>query len=297
MAFRKPERELSTTEILSLSLSLYSSKFDLFLVPFILTAILNSFVNYALWMFAPVIELPQNTTEILTWLLDYLIAIIPVLITSIIISWVINTMSNGMVVKMSSELLEGKPATLKIGFDFVLSSLPTLLVSGLVVSMLTIFGLIFFVIPGIIAVIIFSLTVQVIMIERHNVSASLWRSRRMVSNRWLKTLAVLVSVVLLTTISSSVGRIVGSYVISYNNTMGLVIESIISSLAQPIQPIMLTLFYYSLRSREKLEGPVMSPHQYPPMSSMYQPNFCFKCGERLPPDAIFCPKCGANVKS
>jgi hypothetical protein len=297
MAFRKPERELSTTEILSLSLSLYSSKFDLFLIPFLLTAVLNSFVNYALWRFAPAIELPQNTTEIVTWLLDYLVAIIPVLVASIVISWVISTISNGMVVKMSSEMFEGRPATLKIGFDSILSSLPTLLISGIVVSALTILGLIFFVIPGIIAIIIFSLTVQVIMIERHNVSASLWRSRRLVANRWSKTLAVLVSVVLLTAISSSVGRIVGSYVTAYDNTMGLVIESIISSLAQPIQPIVLTLFYYSLRAKEKIGGPAMPPHQYPPMSPMYQPNFCIKCGERLPPDAIFCPKCGANVKS
>ncbi len=297
MAFRKPERELSTTEILSLSLSLYSSKFDLFLVPFLLTAVLNSFVNYALWRFAPAIELPQNTTEIVAWLLDYLVAIIPVLVASIVISWVISTISNGMVVKLSSEMLEGRPATFRIGFDSVLSSLPTLLVSGVVVSALTILGLVFFVIPGIIAIIIFSLTVEVVMIERHNVSASLWRSRRLVANRWSKTLAVLVSVVLLTAISSSVGRIVGSYITAYDNIMGLVIESIISSLAQPIQPIVLTLFYYSLRAKEKLGGPVMPPHQVPPMSPMYQPNFCIKCGERVPPDAVFCPKCGANVKT
>jgi len=297
MAFRKPERELSTTEILSLSLNLYSSKFDLFLVPFLLTAILNSFINYVLWRFAPAIELPQNTAEIVTWLLDCLIAIIPVLVASVVIGWVINTISNGMVIKMSSEMFEGRPATFKVGLNSVLSSLLTLLISGIIVSALTILGLIFFVIPGIIVIIIFSLTVQVIMIERYNVSASLWRSRRLVANRWSKTLAILVAVFLLTAVSSFVGRIVGSYVVSYDNTMGLIIESIISSLAQPIQPIVLTLFYYSLRAKEKPGEQVIPPHQYPPMSPLYQPNFCYKCGERLPPDAIFCPKCGANVKS
>ncbi len=297
MAVRKPERELSVTEILSMSLNLYASKFDLFLVPFLLTAIINSFVSYALWTFVPAFELPQESTEIIAWLIDYLFAIIPVLVATIIVNWVISTISNGMVVKMSSDILEGRRATFKIGFDSVMSSLPTLLASGVIVSVLTILGLLCFVIPGIIAAIIFGLTVQAVMIERHGVSASMWRSRRLVANRWLKTFVILISVVILTAISSSVGRFLGGYVVAYDRTMGLVVESIVSSLAQPLQPIILTLLYYSLRAKESLAGPAASIQQHPPMSPMYQPNFCTKCGERLPPEAVFCPRCGANVKS
>ncbi len=297
MAFRRPERELSVTEILSQSVSLYSSKFDLFLVPFLLTTAINSFVSYALWTFVPALEIPQDTTQIVSWLVDYLFAVIPVLVATIIVNWVVSTFSNGMVVKMSSEILEGRPATIKVGFDAVVSSLPTLLVSSAVVSVLMVLGMLFFVVPGVIVIIIFCLTVQTIIIERHGVSASLWRSRRLVTHRWSKTFIVLIAVAVLTGVSTSVGRFVGGLVVPYDRIIGLVVESIISSLTQPLQPIVLTLFYYSLRAKESLAGSAFYTQQHPPMSPLYQPNFCTKCGGRLPPDAVFCPRCGANVRS
>ena len=307
MAFRKPERELSVTEILSLSLRLYSAKFEVLLIPFLFTSVFNGLVSYVLWRFVPVFELPQNMEEFFTWLLNYFIAIIPVIATSAIIGLVITTIANGIVVKLSSEMFEGKPVTFKIGLDSVMSNLPILLITGLVVSMLTVLGLFFFIIPGIIVAIMFSLTVQVIMIERLNVSASLWRSRKLVANRWLKTLTILFSISLLMIITTIIGRFIGNSVTSLDSGMALVIEGIFSSLVQPIQPIALTFLYYSLRTREKPSEQVtppqltvpfrqQAPSPYPPMSPLFQPKFCYKCGERLPPDAIFCPRCGVRVK-
>jgi hypothetical protein len=309
MAFRKPERELSVTEILNLSLRFYSAKFDVLLVPFLFTSLLNSLVSYVLLRFVPFLELPQNITEeFFTWLLNYLVAIIPVIAASTIIGLIITTMANGIVVKLSSEMFEGKPATINVGLKSVLSSLSTLLITGLVVSVLTVLGLFIFVIPGIIMAIMFSLTVQVIMIERLGVSACLWRSRKLVTNRWLKTLAILFSVLLLTTITNITGTIMGNSVAYINIGMSIVIESVVSSLVQPIQPIALTFLYYSLRTREKPTEQVAppqitvpfrqpAPSPYPRMPPLFQPKFCYKCGGGLPADAIFCPRCGVRVRS
>jgi hypothetical protein len=103
------------------------------------------------------------------------------------------------------------------------------------------------------------------------------------------------------------GRVIGNSVASLDSIMALVIEAVISSLVQPIQPIALTFLYYSLRTREK-PGEQVPPSQLtvpyrqpapstiPPMFPLFQPKFCYKCGERLPPDAMFCPKCGVRVK-
>jgi len=309
MAFRKPDKELSVTEILSLTFSFYAAKFDVVLVPYIFTGVFNTFISYFLWRLVPIFELPQNITEeFFMQLLNYLATIFPIIVATIIINWVINTMANGIVVKVSSETFEGKPATVKIGLNSVLSSLPTLLITGSVVSVLTVLGLFFFIIPGIAVALMFSLTVQVIMIERLGVSASLWRSRKLVAHRWLKILTILFSLALLTLMASIIGRIIGNTVTSLNVSMALIIESVVSSLVQPIQPVALTFLYYSLRSREKPSEQVMPPQitvpfrrqppsPFPQMPPFFQPKFCYKCGERLPSDAIFCPRCGVQVKS
>jgi hypothetical protein len=221
---------------------------------------------------------------------------------------VITTVANGIVVGFSSEIFDGKPANIDVAIKSVRSSLSTLLMTGLVVSVLTVLGLFVFVIPGVIVAIMFSLAVQVIMIERLSVSACLWRSRKLVANRWLETFAVLLSVSLLTGIGNIAGTIIGSSVSSTNIGIGIVIESVISSLAQPIQPIAFTLLYYSLRTREKpteqvtppqITVPIRqpAPSSYPQVPPLFQPKFCYKCGEGLPADAIFCPRCGVRVKS
>jgi uncharacterized membrane protein len=308
MAFRKPERELSAIEILDLSLSLYFARFELFLFPFLFTSVFNGLVSYFLLSLAPVFKLPPTITEeSITWLLNYLAAIAPLIATSAIIGWVINTMANGVVVKSSSELLEGRRASINIGLSSILSSLASLLAAGFVVAVLTVLGLILFIVPGVIMTIMFSLTIQVIIIERLGVSAGLWRSRKLVARRWLKTLTIIFLVFMLMLMSSVIGRIIGNSVASYNSGLSLLIQSIVSSLALPLQPITLTLLYYSLRAREKPVEQVMppqiispfrapAPRPSPQMPPFFQPKFCYKCGQGIPSDAIFCPRCGVRVR-
>jgi len=308
MAFRKPDRELSVTEILSLTFSFYAAKFDVVLVPFLFTSVFNVFISYFLLRLVPVFELPQNVTEeFFMRFLNYLATIFPIIVAIIIINWVINTIANGIAVKVSSETFEGKPATIKIGLNSALSSLPTLLITGSVVSILTVLGLFFFIIPGIVVALMFSLTVQVVMIERLGVSASLWRSRKLVAHRWLKILTILFSLALLTIMTSIIGQIIGNSVTSLDVSMALIIEGVVSSLVQPLQPIALTFLYYSLRTREKPSDQVLPPQlrvpfrqqppsPFPQMPPFFQPKFCYKCGERLPSDALFCPRCGVQVK-
>jgi len=227
MAFRKPSRELSVTEILSFSFGLYIAKFDVMLVPFLFISVFNTFVTNFLWRLTPVFELPQNVAEeFFLQFFNYLATIFPLIVAIIVINWIMATIANGIVVKLSSEALEGKTMSVKIGLNSVWSNLLTLLTASLIVSILTVFGLFFFVIPGIIVATMFSLTVQVVMIERLGVLASLYRSRKLVANRWLKVFIILSMIMLLTVMANIIGQAISNSVTSFNTTMALVIEKV-----------------------------------------------------------------------
>ncbi|MBS7656821.1 hypothetical protein KEJ33_02725 [Candidatus Bathyarchaeota archaeon] len=308
MAFRKPNRELSVTEILSFSFSLYVAKFDVMLVPFLFISVFNTFVTDFLWRLTPIFELPQNISEeFFLQFFNYLATIFPLIVAIIVINWVITTIANGIVVKLSSETLEGKTVSAKTGLDSVLSNLLTLLAASSIVSILTVFGLFVFLIPGIIVATMFSLTVQVIIIERLGILASLYRSRKLVANRWLKVLILLSTIMFLTVTANIIGQVISSSVTSFNTTMALIIEGVVSSLVLPIHPISLTVLYYSLRTREKpsdqtlppklLIPRIKQPYPYSQMPPYFQPKYCYKCGVRLPPDAVFCPQCGVRVRT
>jgi hypothetical protein len=190
----------------------------------------------------------------------------------------------------------------------VVPQVSSLLTAGFVTGALMALGFVLFAVPGIIVTITFSLTVQVIMIERLGAFESLRRSRKLVANRWRKTLAVLllVSVIMVAT------YIVGDFIVGLLGPMDwiltIIVRSIVISLGQPLQPIALTYLYYSMRLREEPferpttlppVAPVVMPPTFPPPTypAGYQPRFCYKCGQNLPPDAVFCPRCGNQVKS
>jgi hypothetical protein len=258
--------------------------------------------------FLPDIEIPPDfTEEFFLWLINYMAVAIPVAALFAVIGWVLITLSSGIAVKYSSDVLEGRHASLKRGFNSAVSSISSLLASGFIIGVLMILGLILFVIPGIIVAVMFSLSVQVIILERLGALKSLRRSRRLVANRWGKTFAVLFLVFLFTAVVYVVGDIIGDLFGGQLGTLRWMIPSIVTSLAQPLQPIALTYLYYSLLTMEKPTEPEMPlqptvpvepPVTRPPTPTLpvFQPRFCYKCGQRLPLDAAYCPRCGVRVR-
>jgi len=315
MASQVHHRELSVAEILSSALNLYLARFECFLIPFLLTNFANGAISQFTGWLMPNFVFPQDLTEeFFLWLIDYLVVAIPLVALSVLANWVLSTLSNGIAIKCSSDMLEGRRVELRKAFRFAISDSPSLLAIGFITGVLMILGLTLFVVPGVIVAVMFSLAVQVVMVERLGVVQSLRRSRRLTAGRWGKTFVALLSVFLITALTYIAGDILwgaiedvflGSFGVQTAAVRWFLI-SVFTSLAQPLHPIALTYLYYSMRIREEAVRPtpplqprvLVAPPIPPPELNQRtpQPKFCFRCGQKLPSDAAYCPRCGARVR-
>ena len=298
---------LSTREIIAESLRFYVNRFDALVFPFLIANLLKSILwKLALDLIPQFRIQPGFTENFLIQLINYLTFTIPIVIIFILISWIIDVLPNSLVTKYSSDKLEGRTPSLIGSLKTVTSNILSLLSVGFIKGLLVILGLALFIIPGIIMAIIFSLAIQVMIIERLGIFESLQKSRRLVAKRPWQVFSILLFLFLLTAIAGISGEIICSYITQSRGYVKLVITLIIISIIKPVQPVALTYLYYSLSIDQraiKTHEPYRPLFPAPPQREEpqeligYHPKFCFKCGQRLPPDAIYCPRCGVRVKT
>lgn len=257
MSVSKPSGELTIGEIITQTFALYSEKFTQYLIPFLIagaiTGMFTIAVNYAITIPA---NLPSTATpqEILNWLPGYLSAVLAIAFLTGIIGWIISYIAEGITIKFASDTLEKGQANLQASFNFTISRLLSLLAVSIITGILIIIGLIAFVVPGIILAIMFSLVVPAIIIENVGALESLSRSRLLVSDRWLKTFGLLL---LLYIIIGIVSALLGLITTPFGLASPLV-SSILTAFIQPILPIGLTLYYYSMIARATPQEPTQT---------------------------------------
>jgi hypothetical protein len=251
---RKPTRELGIGEIITTTFGLYSEKFTQYLIPFLVAGAITGILTMAI---SAVITIPAALSptatpeEILAWLPGYLAVVLTLAIITGIIGWIISQITQGIAVKFTADTLEKGQANLMTSFNFTVSKLLSLLAVSIITGILVIAGLVALVIPGIILAIIFSLVVPAIIIENTGALESLSRSRLLVSHRWLKTFGLLL---LLYVIIGIVSVLVGIISVPFGVAATLV-SSILAAFIQPILPIALTLYYYSMIARATPQEP------------------------------------------
>jgi len=299
---------ISVAEILGKAFQFYGDKFHILFFPFLLVSLINS----VLWKFAldliPQFKVQLGFTEnFLVQFINYLAFVIPILAVFGVISWLIDVFPAGLIVKYSSDIFEGRPSNLAVSFRVVIFKIFSLLSASFITGLLVILGLILLVIPGIIMAVVFSLTIQVIIIEGAGVFESLRRSRELAAKGWWQVFSVLAYTFFLTVIAGVIGEMLCSLLITTEIYFKLIITSIIMSIAKPLQPVALTYLYYSLSAGRKLpeiRKPYPQAVTVPPRMRWetqepigFHPKFCYKCGQRLPSDAIYCPRCGVRVRT
>jgi MFS family permease len=305
LGFDKPSRELYLGEILSQTFNLYSSRFFLFYIPFLVAGFFTGAWGEIVSRMFPMPAAPELTAPP-DVLLSYLFSLFAVLVVTFflvgLVSWIIGTIVNGMVVKVASDVLERRSSDLSEAFDFTVGRLPSLLGAGIVTGILIVVGLICLVVPGIILAIMFSLVVPAIVIERVGALESLSRSRRLVGGRWLKTFGLLLLIYIIIFVAGLIFGAISSVFVPVDWIVSIVLGALVS----PILPIAVTLYYYSMAAREQPPSPLPPPpptRAAPPATPEPRPSppepfaeiHCVYCGAENRPDAIFCQSCGKKI--
>lgn len=253
MDVEKPSRELSVGEILSLSFNLYFSKFLQFFLPFLISGIIIGIFTYAITSSFPIPAPPIETPsyeELVTWFFALLSTIIVIGILLGLVSWIVGTTTSGVVIKNASDQIEKDTSNLGVSFNFAILKLPSLLVAQFVAGILTVIGLLLFIVPGIIIAIMFSLVFPAIIIEQRGAFESLGRSQKLVSYRWLKTFALLLILAIIVLIVSGIANVLAMPFSTVHPIVNPLITNIISSFVSPIFPIAITYLYYAMVARE-----------------------------------------------
>jgi len=253
LSVEKPSRELSIDEILSLTLNLYRSKFLQFFLPFLIAGVITGLSAYAIMSSFPLPTQPSPPfpfQELFEWLVALLTTAIIIGVLIALVTWIVGTTTTGIVTKYASDQIEKGTSDLGASLNFTISKLPSLLIAQFIAGILTAIGLLLFFIPSIIIAIMFSLIIPAIIVEQKGAFESLGRSRRLVSNRWLKTFAFLLVVgIILGTVIGIVNLLTLPLNTTYPNISFLIVNIAFSFVA-PISPIAITYLYYAMVARE-----------------------------------------------
>jgi len=273
MPLEKPSRELFVGEIISQAFQLYTARFILFFLPFLMAGLITGIFSSALFLYLPLPPSPPpsaSPTEVFQWLGDFFRALLVIVVLGGIVSWITSSIATGMAVKSASDIMEKGGGTLQESLSSVMSKLASLLVASLITGILVFIGFLLLVVPGIILMIMFSLIVPAIIIEQKGPFESLGRSSKLVSHRWLKTFVLLVIVgLIVVVISLIVSAIVFPFwVVNFTASpfetgstlaVRMIVSSILTAFAAPILPITTTLLYYSMLAKEASQLPPPPP--------------------------------------
>ena len=254
----KPTRELFIGEIISMTFSLYSSRFLLLVTPFLIGGAIMGIASTAVQIAFPFPAVPSVTADLTAfwnWFVLFISTLVIVVILQVIISLIVGSITGGIAIKCISDQLEKGTVSLQESFRYALSRLPSLIGVQLLTGVIIGIGLLLLVIPGIIFAIMFSLVLQVLIIEQTGVFESLGRSRRLVGNRWGKTFGVLLVISIITLVVAWIASVIAAPF----GIASTLVSGLISAVASPIYPIALTLLYYSMRARELPPPPPPPP--------------------------------------
>jgi hypothetical protein len=284
-------QELGLGEVVSKTFKLYQRDFWKYVILFaVVEAIVGVFttvVRRAITL--PTLPANSTTQQALNWAPGFFGALISMVALIAIVTLVFFPVAVGSAVKLASDQIESDQADLEASVRFAISRLVPIWLVSIVAGIIVGLGLIALLVPGIILAIMFSLVLPVVMIERPGILESLGRSRKLVSGRWLKTLALMIVFGIITGIASAiVSAISGPFGIA-----STVVSSVLSAFYLPVIPIALTVYYYSNVARIAPPQTSQAPVILTPTAQTGM-KFCPDCGTQLVSSAMFCPKCGAK---
>jgi len=188
---------------------------------------------------------PTSLRSVLT-----VISILAVIV-SCILSWILGTLSSGMVIAMVADELTGQKASLKKSFSKVLEVFWSLLITSLMVTIIILLGSLLFIIPGIIFAVWYCLAETTVVLEGKEKTEALNRSKELTSGYRIDVFYVLLVLVIICFISTSILVILRWLLLGTSlATLIVFIESIVSAFLSLVGPSILTVVYFELLTRK-----------------------------------------------
>jgi len=284
-------RELTLGEVISKTFNLYRRDFVKYLVVFLaveaIIGVLTTLVTRAFIL--PTLPANPTSQDVLNWLPGFFGTLFYLVILSAVITILLYPVAGGSAIKMASQEIEKGQADLGASVRFTISKLVWLWALSIITGVIVGLGFIALIVPGIILAIMFSLALPALLIENTGVLESIGRSRKLVGQRWLKTFALgIVLVIILAIASAIVNAISAPFGVART-----IASSILSAFYEPLAPIALTVYYFSNVAR--LAPPQVTQTSMAPTAAVQaETKFCPRCGTQMPSWASVCPKCGAQ---
>ena len=285
-------QELGIGEVISTTLDYYWRAFAKYLILYLVVEAIIGVITTVARQAIKIPMVPANATssQIANWAPQFIGAVFGLVAVVFVVAIVFAPVAYGATIKMASESIQNQPVDLGGAVGFAVSRLLWLWGVSIVIGILILVGSIL-IVPGIILAIMFSLAIPAVIIEKAGFE-SLGRSRKLVSNRWLKTFVI----ALVFGIGIVIVSVIISLVASPFGVASTLISSVLSAFYLPVIPIALTVYYYSNVARITPPSPASAPTSYgvPPPPPEPVLRFCSSCGTQLTATAQFCPNCGAK---
>lgn len=241
------KRELSLGEAIGKTFDLYRQDFAKYFVLFAVVGVIIGVVTSLAQHYFVFPTLSSNPTpqEVFNWLPGFL-ATLSLLVGSIfLVTVVFFPIAQGGAIKMASEQIEKGEGDLGESVRFATSKLLSIWALSIIVGVIVTLGFIALIIPGIILSVMFLLSFPALLIENKGVTESMGRSRQLVGQRWLKTLATFLVMGIIVAVASSIVSAISAPF----GVAGPVVTGLLSAFYQPLFPILLTVYYYSNLAR------------------------------------------------
>ncbi|MHA1583410.1 MAG: zinc-ribbon domain-containing protein [Candidatus Baldrarchaeia archaeon] len=292
--FDETLKPMSISEIVSKSLSILSRRYFSFVLPFLVISLVEWLFSIFFRGFTPV--RPVHPVLIGFAILGAF--------GSLFLTLFFDAISIGIVTQLAADEFLGKETSLKKSVDSALDVVVPLIVGIVIVSVITIIGLILLIIPGIIFLVWFCLTPVVIVLEKSGATEAMSKSKELTKGNWFHVFGVLILTAIILLVASAIGSAISSlFALVLPKSLSLLIEKIILSLINPVSGVILTVLYFDLLARKRTTvvsplppAPYIEPKTEVKETQPITYRYCPYCGSPLPPGAKFCPRCGAAIE-
>src|SRR5437660_4753861 len=284
--------ELGLGEVISKTFEVYRRDFAKYFVLFAVVGVIAHVVTALAQQAFVLPPLPVNPTppQFSAYFSALFGALFLLLVVIFVVNIVFSTIAEGSAIRLASEQVTKGQVNLGASIRFAVSRLRSIWVLSIIVGIIVVLGFIALIVPGIILAIMFSLALPVLLIENKGVTESMGRSRQLVTHRSAKTFGTFLVLGIIVLVAS----LIFSAITAPLGIIGPVVNGILSSLYQPLFPILMAVYYYSNLARISQPPPGQMPVG-PTATFQAEMKLCPTCGTQNLSSATFCTRCGARL--